>query len=190
MRNPERLIGAHFFSGARHEKLLKSFAWTKHRRRFWSILWRFQEDKRRRGGWELHGIGVNECFSVHNVRYYFGDLGCDPRHDRVISMSGPMSVSIGRFSLNSWRLRRQNFIGSNQCMNRVDLRLDAKRLGEKTRVDSTTTDANFARYGRDRAFIENARKNRKVSFKPPEQLGFARYRRNDFFPVVNEACEC
>ena len=76
MRNPETVDWRTLLlSGARPCNYLKSFAWTKHRRRFWSILWRFSKKikKDARGGWgTARDFCVNRVFfPVHNVRYGF-----------------------------------------------------------------------------------------------------------------------
>ena len=205
MRNPERLIGAHFFSPAHVMQLFEIIRVDQTPPQILVDTLAFSKKIKKTP------VVVGNCtgFCVNRVFFPYTmsatvlvDLGCDPYAiDRVISMFGmPMGpfrladlvgmevgVHVGKNFIEDFpeRVYESPLIPSL---------LDAKRLGEKTKSGFYSyDDRRKASPDMDAIapFIENARKNRKVPLPGhPEQLGFSAQDIVEmiFFPVVNEAC--
>ena len=205
MRNPERLIGAHFFSPAHVMQLFEIIRVDQTPPQILVDTLAFSKKIKKTPVMvgNCTGFCVNRVFFPYTMSAtVLVDLGCDPYAiDRVISMFGmPMGpfrladlvgmevgVHVGKNFIEDFpeRVYQSPLIPSL---------LDAKRLGEKTKSGFYSyDDRRKASPDMDAIapFIENARKNRKIPLPGhPEQLGFSAQDIVEmiFFPVVNEAC--
>lgn len=205
MKNPERLIGAHFFSPAHVMQLFEIIRVDQTPAQILVDTLAFSKKIKKTP------VVVGNCtgFCVNRVFFPYTmsatvlvDLGCDPYAiDKVISMFG---MPMGPFRLADLvGMEVGVHVGKNFIEDfpervyvspLIPSMLDAKRLGEKTKCGFYAyDDRRKALPDMDAIapFVENARRQRKVPLPGhPEQLGFSAQDIVEmiFFPVVNEAC--